>query len=583
MTNISRVLIVDDDLALQHLLKVKLQKFNNSFEITFAENGEQALDLIGRDKFQLLVTDIKMPRMDGLALLSHVASNYPSLPCIVLTSYTIPGLEEKLSPTVLKFHRKPVNPEELGNSIVLGLEHVATQGSLGGVSLTGFAQIIEAEMKTCELIVSRQAKEIGRLFFSQGELIHATAGDDEGEKAATRLLGQEKIQTGYNPGLHEAAPERTIHAGLQGLILEAMRLKDEQSLSDQEKNDPVDRKLLEQGIRLCEGLHFTQAQKPLSQFLQKNETSIDAWLWLSRCMGSKKKTKIILQKLYHLDPLNKIIAGEIRKFHAAARLCGERIVRCPFCYTPLNAKAMQCPFCRAHVVITDDTLQQIGKNINRQQLLDAVQRFEGVLSREFNIPALFYAGMAHLNLGDFDEALQYVEQVQECMGSSENIYSKTIPRILSYIASHQGTRDQKTESNESSVPLPTDDKMSSKKKVLVVEDSPTTRKIIKMTLETNNYRVVEAADGVEALTKLNDEHPDLVLLDVMLPTLDGYGILTLLKKNKHLKKVPVIMLTSKDRFRDKIKGRFSAASAYLTKPFKPDILLKEVEKYLPSG
>lgn len=577
-----KVLIVDDDLSLQHLLSVTLQKFKNSFEVFFAENGEQAITLLEKDNFHLLVTDIKMPRMDGLSLLSHISSNYPSLPCIVLTSYNIPGLAQKLSDTIIKFHQKPVDPEELGISILNGLEQGSKQGALGGVSLTGLIQIIEAEHKTCELLLSERANKIGKLFFLDGELIHAQSADTAGEKAALKLLGQEQVQTVYRPGLQDPVPARTIHTGLQGLILEAMRLKDEQTDAHQGDTDQIDRQLLEKGIRLCAGLHFTKAQKPLITLLQKENTCVEGWLWLSRCMSSKKKTKIILQKVFKLASTSKRVDREIRKFHTAAKFCGEKIIRCPFCFAPLDPKATQCPHCRAYVVITEDIFQQLGRDANRQELDQALQRFRSVLTRELNIPVLFYAGMAQLNLNNFNEALTYFEQIQECIGTSENMYTKTVQRILTYIASHHLTTNDDKAKGEPPASIASDDTLSSGKKVLVVEDSPTTRKVIKMTLEAHDYRVVEAADGVEALTKLNDERPDLVLLDVMLPTLDGYGILSLLKKNHNFKKVPVIMLTSKDRFRDKIKGRFSAASAYLTKPFEPRILLNEVAKHLPS-
>ncbi len=595
-----KVLIVDDDLSLQQLLKFTLQKFKNSFEIVFAGNGVEAVELLKKQSFQLLVTDIKMPEMDGLALLSHVSSHYPALPCIVLTSYNIPGLEQNLAGAVLKFYKKPVNPEELAESIIHGLKQKEKNGAGGGVSLTGLIQIIEAEQKTCELVVSRQVKEIGRLYLLEGELIHAVYGKVTGKQAAVELMGLENVQTSYNPGLPEPAPTRTIHDGLQGLILEAMRLKDEKQTTTVADDSPhLEQELLEQGIQLCEGLHFTKAQKPLIALLRRNKNNVDALKWLARCMNSKKKTKIILQKLYRLAPNDSEIAVDIRKFHIAEGLCKERIIHCPFCYTMLSPAAVRCSHCRSYVVMSEEISRQLGKNSNRRELDKAIKRFESVLVRELNIPVLFYIGMAYMNLNDYNSALTYFEQLQECVGSAKNIYTATVQRILTYIATRQDAMVEAVlpgtaTGQDADAAGKTGDEVSEKasaekmlpglKKVLVVEDSPTTRKVIKMTLlEAKKYIVIEAGDGMEALNKLNDEQPDLVLLDVMLPSLDGYGILSLLKKNENLKKVPVIMLTSKDRFRDKLRGRFSAASAYLTKPFEPKKLLDEVEKYLPAG
>jgi twitching motility two-component system response regulator PilG len=90
---------------------------------------------------------------------------------------------------------------------------------------------------------------------------------------------------------------------------------------------------------------------------------------------------------------------------------------------------------------------------------------------------------------------------------------------------------------------------------------------------------VEAKDGLEALSKINDERPDLVLLDIILPKMDGYRILSIVKKTPELKDTPVILLTSKDGLVDKVKGRLAGSTAYLTKPFEPNDLIETVRKY----
>ena len=118
------------------------------------------------------------------------------------------------------------------------------------------------------------------------------------------------------------------------------------------------------------------------------------------------------------------------------------------------------------------------------------------------------------------------------------------------------------------------------KKVLVVEDSPTTRKVIALTLTQKGYMVIEAQDGMEALSRLSEEKPDLILLDIILPRMDGYKILSIIKENEELKNTPVIMLTSKGGILNKVKGKLAGSTAYLTKPFEPKDLIKTVEKYL---
>jgi len=118
------------------------------------------------------------------------------------------------------------------------------------------------------------------------------------------------------------------------------------------------------------------------------------------------------------------------------------------------------------------------------------------------------------------------------------------------------------------------------KTVLVVEDSGVTRKIIVRTLTGLGCKVIEAEDGLDALSQLAGEKPDLVLLDLILPKMDGYKVLEMMKRKDDYKDIPVIILTSRDSLMDKLKGKMSATDEYLTKPFKASQLQEKVQKYL---
>ena len=115
--------------------------------------------------------------------------------------------------------------------------------------------------------------------------------------------------------------------------------------------------------------------------------------------------------------------------------------------------------------------------------------------------------------------------------------------------------------------------------VLVVDDSPTICRLVATTLEKQNYEVVAAADGMEALAKMNEIMPDLILLDITMPRLDGYQLCKIIKGNQATKHIPVVMLSGKDGFFDKVKGRMAGALDYITKPFRPDALLEVVTKH----
>ena len=578
----STVLIVDDDLGLQKILGLSLQKYSDEFNVLFAAHGEEAVVILEQQTVDLLVTDIKMPKMDGLALLSHMSVNYPSVPCIVLTSYTIPGLEQRLSRSIFRFLKKPVNPVDLAGLIRGGLEQAGKDGTLSGVSLAGLMQIVEAEEKTCVLVVYVDGRKQGKMYFQGGVLYDAVSDKLQGEDAALQLIALEDAQLKYQKLFSKNIAQR-IETGMQALILEAMRIKDEKKASgggQQEDDSRQQDELLAEGIRLCEGLYFQKAQKILLQAAAQDPNNAQVWLWLSRTLHNMKQLRLALSKAYKQSPKDQHLAHDIRMFHKAAKMGLEQIRRCPFCYAPLDVQGTHCHFCGGVFLIKAEELPSIGKNVDRRELQAALVRFESVLARELNIPVLFYAALVCLNLNDFDAVLEYLEQLQQCVDPNESPYTVTVARIVAFIASRHTAGEMESDSAASNEKSPVMAEVSKQKKVLVVEDSPTTRKVIKMTLQGNDFDVIEAEDGVEALTKINDEQPDLILLDVMLPKLDGYGILSVLKQNSGLKGVPVIMLTSKDGLKDRIKGRFSSASAYLTKPFKPEVLLAKVHQYI---
>jgi two-component system alkaline phosphatase synthesis response regulator PhoP len=116
------------------------------------------------------------------------------------------------------------------------------------------------------------------------------------------------------------------------------------------------------------------------------------------------------------------------------------------------------------------------------------------------------------------------------------------------------------------------------KKILAVDDEQNIVKFIQINLEHEGYEVVTAFDGKEALEKVQKECPDLVVLDVMMPYMDGFEVLQTLRKNSLTRELPVIMLTAKTTDNDVVKGYQSGADVYLEKPFKPAELLTFIKR-----
>lgn len=121
------------------------------------------------------------------------------------------------------------------------------------------------------------------------------------------------------------------------------------------------------------------------------------------------------------------------------------------------------------------------------------------------------------------------------------------------------------------------------KRILVTEDSPTILEIIKNTLEDAGFSVITAIDGMEALDKIRKEKPDLIILDLMLPKIDGFKICMMVKRDSNFKKIPIIILTARASDSDKKIGQEVSADAYITKPFEPQVLLSKIKEHLKNN
>jgi twitching motility two-component system response regulator PilG len=119
--------------------------------------------------------------------------------------------------------------------------------------------------------------------------------------------------------------------------------------------------------------------------------------------------------------------------------------------------------------------------------------------------------------------------------------------------------------------------------VLVIDDSNTIRRSAEIFLGQAGLRVVLAEDGFDALGKIVEHEPQLILCDVLMPRLDGFQTCALIKQSARYGAIPVVMLSSKDGLFDQARGRMVGAQQYLTKPFTKESLLKVVAHYTGAG
>ncbi len=155
---------------------------------------------------------------------------------------------------------------------------------------------------------------------------------------------------------------------------------------------------------------------------------------------------------------------------------------------------------------------------------------------------------------------------------------QTIKKLLRYSLKSSGQAAKKKDVFSSPPPG-----LTPRKKVLVVDDDPTTVKIISHLLEKENFSVITSHDGAEGLKKAFQERPDLILLDIMMPDLNGFQFLSIFQKNETEARTPVILLSSLSEEADILIGLETGAVDYIVKPFSPPVLLAKIKKHLNLG
>ena len=118
------------------------------------------------------------------------------------------------------------------------------------------------------------------------------------------------------------------------------------------------------------------------------------------------------------------------------------------------------------------------------------------------------------------------------------------------------------------------------KKILIVEDESDILVTLQILLQSEGFDVITATDGMEALNKVKSESPSLIILDLMIPKLDGYKVCRILKFDEQFNKIPIIIITARAQEADKEKSKEVGADYYITKPFEPEELLSKIKEFL---
>lgn len=231
---VRKVLIVDDDLEMLHSLASGLEPYGETFSLVTAGDGEAAVEILKRDPVSLVVTDLRMPQMDGFGLLAHVMMSCPDVPVIVMTGYSTPQMETlSMGGGAIGYIEKPFSAQALARSILTALRKEADGGTLHNVSSAMFLQLVEMEQKTCTIrLTDRDSGKMGILFFQEGELVDARINGVRGEEAAYEVFSWDQVSLSIENECRQM--EKRIQGDLQAILMEAMRLKDEAGQSQGE-------------------------------------------------------------------------------------------------------------------------------------------------------------------------------------------------------------------------------------------------------------------------------------------------------------------------------------------------------------
>ncbi len=332
------------------------------------------------------------------------------------------------------------------------------------------------------------------------------------------------------------------------------------------------RALLREGIDIAKS-----GNKQLAHTLLIEATEIDplnelAWLWLAGVSEDHDEAAACLQQVLVLNPENEharrglkwVRSEEVETTSAHASEKRERIgdEKCPVCLSILLDTSNQCIKCGAYTTTTSIGALQENHELNEADIRKAIERLEGANNGQSDAQTQFNIDPPNPNLQQEKEGIAHLQNA-----------------IQLDPADHELRTQAKASPERETISISEPEAKNTTQKIMIVDDSPTIRKLVTMTLEKFGHEVIVAEDGMEALARINDGMPDLILLDITMPRMDGYQLCKTIKGNQATDHIPIVMLTGKDGLMDKVRGRLVGSEDYLTKPFDPNELMRLVEKH----
>jgi DNA-binding response OmpR family regulator len=228
LKNLKKVLIVDDEETLTWSMARSLSKDKDKYEVIIANNGKEALNLLKKNKIDLVISDIRMPDINGLDLLVKIKKEYPQTKVIIMTAYGSSDVQKEANRRgSLYYVEKPFEISDI-RKIIIDLigKKKGFRGKVFGLQLTDVIQMNCLSRLTTALIITRDG-ERGVIYLNEGEIIHAECGEQKGTDAFYKILSWQEGEFVSNIGA--TPPVQTIYQTWEHLLIEAMRRTDDKS------------------------------------------------------------------------------------------------------------------------------------------------------------------------------------------------------------------------------------------------------------------------------------------------------------------------------------------------------------------
>ena len=323
--------------------------------------------------------------------------------------------------------------------------------------------------------------------------------------------------------------------------------------------------LLAQGIEAAKGGSKRRSRELLEEALALDDTREDVWLWLAAIAPNVSEQRRCLERVLAINPNHRhaLALLDLPALRAEPAPRPQPGRRCSLC-RGIGFSGERCSWCRALFSLADLKSMLKNSGADRELIAAGLRRLAGVPGIEESFDAQLALGLGHLNLGQPDDGIVHLA-----------VANRLRPEDALLAAQLEVLRVWR---HRAAAP----ERLLRRGQVLVVDDSPTVLKLVAKSLEPHGFRVRTAGAGLEALARMREARPDLILLDINLPGMDGYQICKLIKADSALGRVPVVFLSGRGGLFDRMRGRLAGSADHIQKPFEPRALLGLVERFVAA-